>query len=94
MRVVRELMGPVEQVSAYAATLTHERIEVEDVATATLRFANGALGVIEATTAAYPGTLTVTAPARHPDGSVSPTHSTLAPLPLALRRQHPTIHAS
>ena len=51
------LMGPVEQVSAYAATLTHERIEVEDVATATLRFANGALGVIEATTAAYPGTL-------------------------------------
>ena len=40
------LMGPVEQVSAYAATLTHQRIEVEDVATATLRFANGALGVI------------------------------------------------
>lgn len=51
------LMGPVEQVSAYAATLTHQRIEVEDVATATLRFANGALGVIEATTAAYPGAL-------------------------------------
>ncbi|MEE3369262.1 MAG: Gfo/Idh/MocA family oxidoreductase [Planctomycetota bacterium] len=51
------LMGPVQQVSAYAATLTHQRIEVEDVATATLRFANGALGVIEATTAAYPGAL-------------------------------------
>jgi predicted dehydrogenase len=39
------------------ATLAHERIEVEDVATASLRFANGALGVIEATTAAFPGSL-------------------------------------
>jgi UDP-N-acetyl-2-amino-2-deoxyglucuronate dehydrogenase len=51
------LMGPVAEVSAYTATLAHERIEVEDVVTATLRFKNGALGVIEATTAAYPGTL-------------------------------------
>jgi predicted dehydrogenase len=37
--------------------LAHERIEVEDVATASLRFENGALGVIEATTAAFPGML-------------------------------------
>ena len=51
------LMGPVVEVSAYTNTLAHERIEVEDVATATLRFANGALGVIEATTAAFPGSL-------------------------------------
>ena len=51
------LMGPVVEVQAYTATLAHERIEVEDVAVATLRFANGALGVIEATTAAYPGYL-------------------------------------
>ena len=51
------LMGPVSEVSAYTAMLAHERIEVEDVATATLRFANGALGVIEATTAAFPGSL-------------------------------------
>lgn len=51
------LMGPVAEVSAYTATLAHERIEVEDVAMAALRFANGALGVIEATTAAYPGAL-------------------------------------
>ena len=51
------LMGPVVEVTAQAATLAHERIEVEDVAVATLRFANGALGVIEATTAAYPGDL-------------------------------------
>ncbi|MBM4091934.1 MAG: Gfo/Idh/MocA family oxidoreductase [Planctomycetes bacterium] len=51
------LMGPVQDLSARTATLAHQRIEVEDVATATLRFANGALGVIEATTAAYPGAL-------------------------------------
>jgi len=51
------LMGPVAEVQAQTATLTHKRIEVEDVATATLRFENGALGVIEATTSAYPGYL-------------------------------------
>ena len=51
------LMGPVSSISANTATLAHERIEVEDVAIATLRFENGALGVIEATTAAYPGYL-------------------------------------
>ena len=51
------LMGPVKDLSARTAMLAHERIEVEDVAVATLRFANGALGVIEATTAAYPGAL-------------------------------------
>ena len=51
------LMGPVAEVTAHTATLAHQRIEVEDVAMATLRFANGALGVIEATTAAYPGEL-------------------------------------
>ncbi|QDT12449.1 Gfo/Idh/MocA family protein [Planctomycetes bacterium K23_9] len=51
------LMGPVTHISAMTDTLTHERIEVEDVAVATLRFANGALGVIEATTTAFPGAL-------------------------------------
>jgi predicted dehydrogenase len=51
------LMGPVTEVQAFTATLAHDRIEVEDVATATLRFASGALGVIEATTAAFPGYL-------------------------------------
>ncbi len=50
-------MGPVVEITAHTATLAHERIEVEDVAVATLRFANGALGVVEATTAAYPGAL-------------------------------------
>ena len=51
------LMGPVVEMPAAVATLAHERIEVEDIAMATLRFANGALGVIEATTAAFPGFL-------------------------------------
>jgi predicted dehydrogenase len=51
------LMGPVSEISAHTTTLAHQRIEVEDVAMATLRFENGALGVIEATTAAYPGEL-------------------------------------
>ena len=51
------LMGPVKAISAHTATLAHKRIEVEDVAMATLEYANGALGVIEATTAAYPGAL-------------------------------------
>ncbi|MDP7204743.1 MAG: Gfo/Idh/MocA family oxidoreductase [Pirellulaceae bacterium] len=51
------LMGPVVEISAKIDMLAHKRIEVEDVAVATLRFSNGALGVIEATTAAYPGAL-------------------------------------
>jgi predicted dehydrogenase len=51
------LMGDVAEVSAQSATLAHERIEVEDVVTASLKFKNGALGVIEATTAAFPGML-------------------------------------
>jgi UDP-N-acetyl-2-amino-2-deoxyglucuronate dehydrogenase len=51
------LMGDVDTVQALTATLVHERIEVEDTAVAALRFKNGALGVIEAATSAYPGLL-------------------------------------
>lgn len=47
------LMGDVESVSAMAATQLVD-IEVEDTAVATIRFTNGALGVIECTTAARP----------------------------------------
>ncbi|GIX03908.1 MAG: oxidoreductase [Planctomycetaceae bacterium] len=50
-------MGDVAEVCGMTATLAHERIEVEDVGVATLRFRNGALGVIEATTSAWPGLL-------------------------------------
>jgi UDP-N-acetyl-2-amino-2-deoxyglucuronate dehydrogenase len=48
-------MGEVESVFAHTAILAHERIEVEDVAVATVKFKNGGLGTIVATTAAYPG---------------------------------------
>lgn len=51
------LMGPVTEITAQTALLAHERIEVEDTAAATVKFANGALGIIEASTAAYPGYL-------------------------------------
>src|SRR5262245_21349850 len=50
-------MGPVAEITAHLGTLAHERIAVEDTAVATLRFASGALGVVEASTAAYPGYL-------------------------------------
>jgi predicted dehydrogenase len=49
------LMGPVTHISGFTAMLAHERIEVEDTAVACLRFASGALGVIQATTSVYPG---------------------------------------
>lgn len=51
------LMGPVVEVRAMTALLAHERIAVEDVAMAVVQFANGARGMIEATTACYPGYL-------------------------------------
>ena len=51
------LMGPVKSVFAYTDTMVH-RMETEDVAVAVLRFANGALGTISATTGAYPGAST------------------------------------
>jgi len=51
------LMGPVAEVRAQTGLLAHQRIAVEDVAMATLRFANGAMGIIEASTAIYPGYL-------------------------------------
>lgn len=49
------LTGPVESVFAQMRTAAHERIEVEDVVTATLTFKNGAIGTLMASTAMYPG---------------------------------------
>lgn len=49
------LAGPVEQVTGYATTTPIHRMETEDMVCAAARFANGAFGVIDATTAAYPG---------------------------------------
>ncbi len=48
------LMGDVEELWAYAGTYAHD-IEVEDLAVAALRFRSGALGVVQASTATYPG---------------------------------------
>jgi predicted dehydrogenase len=50
-------MGPVDTIIAQTDCLAHERIEVEDVAAAVLKFKSGAIGVIEGSTAAYPGQL-------------------------------------
>jgi predicted dehydrogenase len=49
------ILGVPIEVFAYTACLAHERIEVEDTAVAVVKFASGALGIIHATTAAYPG---------------------------------------
>jgi UDP-N-acetyl-2-amino-2-deoxyglucuronate dehydrogenase len=48
------LLGDVTRVQARTATALHP-IESEDIAIAILEFANGALGTLHATTAAYPG---------------------------------------
>jgi len=48
------LCGPVERVIAYTATAAHQ-LEVEDIATASLRFRNGAMGTILGSTAIFPG---------------------------------------
>jgi len=47
--------GAVDAVSGRIATVDHERIEVEDLAAASLRFASGALGTIEGATSCPPG---------------------------------------
>jgi predicted dehydrogenase len=48
------LLGDVVRVQARTATALH-KIEGEDIALAILEFSSGALGVLQATTAAYPG---------------------------------------
>lgn len=53
--LLRWMMGDVAEVNAFTATLGHESLGVEDTAVASLRFENGALGVIEASTAVFPG---------------------------------------
>lgn len=49
------IAGMPKTVQARIATLAHERIEVEDTAVALLEYPSGALGIIEASTAASPG---------------------------------------
>ncbi|MGW3495990.1 Gfo/Idh/MocA family protein [Streptomyces sp. NPDC001020] len=49
------ILGRPVQVSAQTGCLAHEDIEVEDLAAATIRFESGAVGLLLASTAAYPG---------------------------------------
>jgi predicted dehydrogenase len=48
-------LGPVKWVRAETRLLAHERLEVEDLACAVMEFESGALGVIEGSTAIWPG---------------------------------------
>lgn len=52
---LRWIMGPVKSVAATMGTLAHERIEVEDIVSATIEFQSGAVGTLLASTAMYPG---------------------------------------
>ncbi|HEV7476137.1 MAG TPA: Gfo/Idh/MocA family oxidoreductase [Burkholderiales bacterium] len=47
--------GEAEEVRSFTATTPVHRMETEDLACAAVRFKSGALGVVHATTAAYPG---------------------------------------
>ncbi|MGC4025251.1 MAG: Gfo/Idh/MocA family oxidoreductase [Mesorhizobium sp.] len=49
------LAGLPDEVTGYAATSPAHDMEAEDMAFAAIRYANGALGTIGATTVAYPG---------------------------------------
>ncbi len=52
--VLQWMMGPVDRVVGRCAMIAHD-IPVEDVALALLSFRSGALGMIEVSTAVYPG---------------------------------------
>jgi len=47
--------GKAAEVKSFTTTTGVHRMETEDLAAAAVRFENGALGVVHATTAAYPG---------------------------------------
>ena len=49
------MLGEPVEVSAQTGRVAHEAIEVEDLAAATIRFESGAVGLVLASTAAYPG---------------------------------------
>ncbi len=51
--LLRWFMGPVDTIAGNIATLAHS-IEVEDLATASIKFKNGALGTVEASVATVP----------------------------------------
>ena len=52
--LLQNVMGPIKSVTARVKTVVHD-IEGEDLGVAMIEFENGAMGVIEGSTAAYPG---------------------------------------
>src|SRR4029079_12833941 len=52
--LLQYVVGPVKSVIGRVGTMVHD-IDVEDTATALLRFENGAMGVIESTSSIRPG---------------------------------------
>ena len=55
--LMRSLCGPVARVCGFARDGAGHRMETEDIASAALRFESGAIGSIDATTCAFPGSL-------------------------------------
>jgi predicted dehydrogenase len=53
--IIRWLAGPVKEVSAMWQLGALHKIESEDVVNAVMRFANGATGILQASTAFWPG---------------------------------------
>ncbi|MCK4956792.1 MAG: Gfo/Idh/MocA family oxidoreductase, partial [Candidatus Cloacimonetes bacterium] len=51
--LIQWLMGPIESVMSFTATLNHT-IEAEDMGTGIIRFRNGALGTVEVTMNTFP----------------------------------------
>jgi predicted dehydrogenase len=54
--VLLSLAGEPETVRSFSTTTAVHRMETEDLVCAAVKWQNGALGVVSATTAAYPGT--------------------------------------
>ena len=52
--LIQYLVGPIRTVSGVCKTMVHE-IEVEDTASLTVEFENGAVGTVTGSSAAYPG---------------------------------------
>lgn len=53
--VLLDLAGPIKRVTAQCRTSALRNMDTEDIACASVEYVNGAVGVIDATTVAYPG---------------------------------------
>ncbi|MFQ5809104.1 MAG: Gfo/Idh/MocA family protein [Armatimonadota bacterium] len=54
--LLHHLMGPVSSLRAHMSNLVHPEVDLEDTLLALLQYENGAQGVVQASTALYPGT--------------------------------------